>query len=72
MLTNFSYEKQVASILAPETLSKSIAPVLILLSKDVVPNIRMNAAKALKLVIPLLKDKSADVMSFIVFETKFL
>ncbi len=49
------------SILTPETLSKSIAPVLILLSKDVVPNIRMNAAKALKLVIPILKDKSADV-----------
>jgi len=55
----------VAPILTPETLSKSIAPVLILLSKDTVPNVRMNAAKALKLVIPLLKDKSADVIEIL-------
>lgn len=54
-----------APILTPETLSKSIAPVLILLSKDTVPNVRMNAAKALKLVIPLLKDKSADVIEIL-------
>jgi len=53
--------QEVALILTPETLSKSIAPVLILLSKDSVPNIRMNAAKALKTVIPILKDKSADM-----------
>jgi len=51
----------VAPILTPETLSKSVVSPLILLSKDVVPNIRINAAKALKIVIPLLKDKSVDV-----------
>ena len=50
-----------APILTPETLSKSVVSPLILLSKDVVPNIRINAAKALKIVIPLLKDKSVDV-----------
>jgi len=51
----------VAPIFTPETLSKSVVSPLILLSKDVVPNIRINAAKALKIVIPLLKDKSVDV-----------
>ena len=50
-----------APIFTPETLSKSVVSPLILLSKDVVPNIRINAAKALKIVIPLLKDKSVDV-----------
>jgi len=53
--------QQVATLLTPETLSKSIVSSLILLSKDIVPNIRLNAAKALKIVIPLLKDKSADM-----------
>ena len=31
------------------------------MSKDTVPNVRMNVARALKIVIPLMKDKSGDV-----------
>jgi len=51
----------VATLLTPETLSKSIVSSLILLSKDTVPNIRFNTVKALKIIIPFLKDKSVDV-----------
>lgn len=55
-------QKQSITILTPETLSKAVAPILVSLSRDSVPNVRINAAKALKLVIPALKDKSVDVL----------
>lgn len=44
-----------------EALSKTITPILIPMSKDSVANVRMNVAKALKIVIPLLKDKTGEV-----------
>jgi hypothetical protein len=53
--------------LKEEALSKTITPILIPMSKDPVPNVRMNVAKALKIVTPLLKDgkdKSGEVRWF--------
>ena len=47
--------------MSPESLSKAITPILIPMSKDPVANVRMNVAKALKIVIPRIKDKSGDV-----------
>jgi hypothetical protein len=56
--------------LTSEALSKTVAPILIAMSKDPVGNVRMNVGKALKIVIPLLKDKSGEVLKH-VFILKF-
>ncbi len=45
-----------------DALAKTITPILIPMAKDTVANVRMNVAKALKVIIPLMKDsKSIDV-----------
>jgi len=51
-------------LLSPESLSKTITPILIPMSKDPVANVRMNVSKALKIVIPRIKDKSGEVKTF--------
>jgi serine/threonine-protein phosphatase 2A regulatory subunit A len=53
--------QQVGTLLSPATLSKTITPILIPMSKDPVANVRMNAAKALKIVIPRITDKSGEI-----------
>ena len=49
--------------MSPEALSKTITPILIPMSKDPVANVRMNVSRALKIVIPRLKDKSGEVIT---------
>jgi len=53
--------QQVGTLLSPDALSKTITPILIPMSKDPVANVRMNVAKALKIVIPRIKDKSGEI-----------
>jgi len=53
--------QQVGNLLSPEALSKTVTPILIPLSKDPVANVRMNVAKALKIVIPRIKDNSGKI-----------
>jgi hypothetical protein len=52
-------------LLTSDALSKTVAPILIAMSKDPVGNVRMNVAKALKIITPLMKDKTGDVIIFI-------
>lgn len=51
-----------AGLLGQDALGKTAIPVLQSLYKDPVPNVRMNAAKALKTVNPYLKEKTAEVL----------
>jgi len=53
--------QSVGNLLSPEALSKTITPILIPMSKDPVANVRMHVSKALKIVIPRLKDKSGEI-----------
>jgi hypothetical protein len=49
-------------LLSQDALGKTVIPILQNLYKDPVPNVRMNAAKALKTVNPYLKEKSPEVI----------
>jgi serine/threonine-protein phosphatase 2A regulatory subunit A len=44
-----------SSALNQETLKDTVLPSLITLSKDAVPNIRFNVAKAMEVIVPTLK-----------------
>lgn len=51
---------KLVGLLSQDALGKTVMPVLVTLHKDPVPNVRMNAARALKMIIPYLKEKSAE------------
>eukprot|EP00331_Platyophrya_macrostoma_P022532 CAMPEP_0176453318 /NCGR_PEP_ID=MMETSP0127-20121128/29152_1 /TAXON_ID=938130 /ORGANISM="Platyophrya macrostoma, Strain WH" /LENGTH=578 /DNA_ID=CAMNT_0017842125 /DNA_START=154 /DNA_END=1890 /DNA_ORIENTATION=+ len=51
---------KLAGLLGQDALGKTVVPVLQVLYKDPVPNVRINAAKALKTVNPYLKEKSTE------------
>jgi hypothetical protein len=54
--------------MSPDALAKTITPILIPMAKDSVANVRMNVAKTLKIIIPLMKDaKSTEVINKICF-----
>jgi len=51
---------KLVGLLSQEALAKTAIPVLQSLHKDPVPNVRMNTAKALKMVNPYIKEKSTE------------
>jgi hypothetical protein len=51
-------------LLTQEGLSKNILPLLAILHKDPIANVRMNAAKGLGNVLNALKDKTIEVRKF--------
>jgi len=51
---------KLAGLLSQEALGKTVIPILQVLYKDPVPNVRMNTAKAIKVVNPYLKEKSTE------------
>ena len=56
------YFQKLVGLLSQEALAKTAIPVLQSLYKDPVPNVRINAARALKMLNPYLRENSAEVL----------